>query len=165
MRKQKGFSVVELMIVLAIIMIITAIAVPRLLSARISANEAAAVSGTRTLVIAEMQYQASYPSIGYAPKIANLAGTSCASPNSMNACLIDQSMANASPKEGYVYGVAGNASGFSVGGYPVSVGYTGNQSFCALEDGVIHSDGTGADNNATCGNAQGSQTLTQTLTH
>ena len=144
--KQKGFSLIELLIVVAIILIIAAIAIPNLLRARISAAESSAAAGTRTMTTAMIQYQTSYPEVGYAPALANLAGTSCGSPDSSGACLIDNAIANTSagtPKSGYFYGAFGNPGGFSVGAWPASPGRTGNQSFCAFEDGVVRVDPTG----------------------
>jgi len=93
-----------------------------------------------------IQYQTSYPEVGYATSIAALAGTSCGTPSSAGACLIDQSIADASNtpgKSGYIYGAFGNTGGFSVGAWPVTPGRTGNQSFCAFEDGVVRVDPTG----------------------
>jgi prepilin-type N-terminal cleavage/methylation domain-containing protein len=154
MRKQRGFSLIELLLVVAMILIIAAIAVPNLLRARIAANEASAASGARTMMIAQIQYQTSYSSVGYAPSLAALGGTSCATPTSSAACLIDNSIANAttssSARDGYLYGASGNASQFSVGNYPASVGSTGYNSFCAFEDGVLRTDSTGANNTSTC---------------
>ena len=67
MRKQKGFSLIELLIVVAIILIIAAIAIPNLMRARIAANESAGASTVRTLNTAEVTYSTTYSSMGYAP--------------------------------------------------------------------------------------------------
>ena len=72
--KQKGFSLIELLIVVAIILIIAAIAIPNLLRSKIAANEASAMQTVRQISSAEMSYTNSYPAVGFASDLASLGG-------------------------------------------------------------------------------------------
>ena len=70
MKKIKGFSLIELLIVVAIILIIAAIAIPNLLRARMAANESSAVASIRTITTGEVTYQTAYPTVGFASALA-----------------------------------------------------------------------------------------------
>ena len=144
--KQKGFSLIELLIVVAIILIIAAIAVPNLLRARVAANESSAVASVRSMNSAMASYQTAYPSVGFAAALSNLgpqASTGCTAPTSTNGCLIDWTLASGS-KSGYNFSVANNgatpATAYTVGAAPVTFNNSGVRLFCSVEDAVIHAD-------------------------
>src|SRR4030081_2729647 len=91
--RTKGFSLIELLIVVAIILIIAAIAVPSFLHSRMAANESAAVASFRTLDTAQVSYNTAYPRVGFAATLWALSGKSCSPPNATSASLIDAVLA------------------------------------------------------------------------
>jgi type IV pilus assembly protein PilA len=145
-RRHRGFSLIELLIVVAIILIIAAIALPNYWKARMAANESAAVSAIRTINSAEVTYLTSYPTQGYA-SITALAGASPCTPSSGTACLIDNNLATATVapgKSGYVYGLVPTASTYYASAVPNVPSTSGTRSFCSTEDAVIRYDPSGA---------------------
>ncbi|MBZ5613962.1 MAG: prepilin-type N-terminal cleavage/methylation domain-containing protein [Acidobacteriia bacterium] len=156
MRTQRGFSLIELLIVVAIILIIAAIAIPDMLRARMSANEAAAVSAVRTITTAEVGYLTNYPSVGYAVQLSDLGtgGATPCVPSTGSACLIDDSLATASSapgRGGYIYTATGSLGTFLVTAVPVS-NASGERSFCEVADNIprVNPAGTAIADTAAC---------------
>jgi type IV pilus assembly protein PilA len=140
MTKDKGFSLIELLIVVAIILVIAAIAVPSFLRSRIAANESSAASAVRMINSAQFSYSSAYPSTGFAGTLTALGGTACSPPDSTGACLIDTVLA-AGQKSGYAFtlsGVSGTpSSSYSLVAAPTMANYSGVRTFCSVEDAVI----------------------------
>ena len=145
MRKQKGFSLIELLIVVAIILIIAAIAIPNLLRSRMAANEASAVGSIRSINTAQVTYASTYPSTGFATSLANLGGTPGNPATSAAAQLLDPvlgcSTGTDCQKSGYKFNIAGTSGTpivtYTVNGVPVTTGQTGQRGFFSDASGVI----------------------------
>jgi type IV pilus assembly protein PilA len=139
-RRQQGFSLIELMIVVAIILIIAAIAIPNLLRARMAANESSAIASLREIRTSETIYSGVYSTIGFAVQLSHLggAGNPCV-PGPTSACLIDNGLATAAVgsagKSGYGFGATGLPTGavnsdYVGGGVPLTPGSSGSRDFC-----------------------------------
>ncbi|MGH9684709.1 MAG: prepilin-type N-terminal cleavage/methylation domain-containing protein [Candidatus Acidiferrales bacterium] len=141
--KANGFSLIELLIVIAIILIIVAIAIPDLLRARIAANQADAVENCRTITSAQVIYYTMY-GVGFAPTLGTLGGSPPSPPDSSGAQLIDVVLATGA-KSGYVFTYAplspdptGAYQDYSLNADPSSPKITGINHYFTDEPSVIH---------------------------
>jgi len=151
MQRQSGFSLIELLIVVAIILVIAAMAIPNLLRSKMSANEASAVSSMRTIATAQTTYAISYPADGYADTLTKLAAPSGGgSVDSNHAGLLDWVLGCASQpctKSGYQFSIV-NTVGSPINAYeitavPQMLGTTGRRGFCGNQVPIITYDPNG----------------------
>ncbi len=145
-KRHKGFSAVEVVVGIAILLVIAAIAIPNLLHSNLSENESAAVASLRSLNNACENYARLYG--GYPKSLSNLGPGSAAS--SATADLIDSVLASGT-KDGYVFtytpgasGVSGNVLSYSITANPVRPGNTGRRAFFTDQSGVIRANTAGA---------------------
>jgi type IV pilus assembly protein PilA len=145
MARRTGFTLIEMLIVVSIMLIIAAITIPSLVHAKINADEASAVASIRAINTAQVTYQATYPAQGYAGALANLGGAEPCTRSATTACLLDQSLAGGM-KSGYNFAVVadnpanGTNTTYVAGAAPVVFDRTGVHLFCSTDKNVIRED-------------------------
>jgi type IV pilus assembly protein PilA len=157
-KEEKGFSLIELLIVVAIILIIAAIAIPNLLRSRQAAAQASAVASVRTINTAALSYNATFGN-GFPPSLAAIGNDGTTSVTCTNAELLD-SVLTTGIKQGYTFVLThgqtqinssssscsagyGYADGYLVTAVPITEGTTGQESYCSDASGVIRFNAIG----------------------
>ena len=147
MAKEQGFSLIELLIVVAIILIISAIAIPSYLRSRMRANEASAVSSVRMINTAAITYSSTYPNLGYPTALTDMGGANPCTASSTTACLLEDTLAQGT-KSGYTFVWTGDgatpSAAYTLTATPLVVGGSGQRMFCSDQTGVIRYDPSGA---------------------
>lgn len=151
-----GFTLMELLIVIAIILILMLMAIPTFSSLRKRANETSAINSVQVINKAEIQYQSTYPTNGFACSLQALGGDPAAgAPSPTSAQILQQDLATGD-KSGYIFTI-GNCTkvtingqdrytGYKVTAVPETVGKTGDRGFCSDEFGAIKQDPAGTTN-------------------
>jgi type IV pilus assembly protein PilA len=156
-----GFTLMELLVVIAVILLITLIAIPNFSGMKIQANETSAIESLRSVYQAEVSYAAKYPTLGFACSLHTLGGGKTGQGTEQQARLLEQKLADGT-KSGYRFSVTGCLqtvykdalkngtfspyTSYEVVAVPVTLGKTGHRGFCVDQAGDIKADPTGGTN-------------------
>jgi type IV pilus assembly protein PilA len=154
--RDAGFTLMELLIVISIMLILMLIAIPNMLNLTATANETSAIQSLRTIHEAEIQYNTTYPQNGYACSLAALGGNASAgAPSAQSSQLLQPDLASG-VKSGYVFNITNCTkttvnnqdmyTSFEATAVPQAVGKTGHNGFCLDMTGEIKKDPAGGTN-------------------
>ena len=154
--RANGFTLMELLIVIAIILILMLMAIPTIGSLKKKANETSAINSVQTVTKAEIQYQSSYPANGFACSLPALGGDPNAGPPTPTGAQILQGDLTSGYKSGYIFTIAckdkvtvnstDRYNSYTITAIPQTVGTTGDRGFCSDQVGSIRFDPAGASN-------------------
>ena len=155
-RRQRGFTLMELLIVMSIMIILMLIAIPNFISMKASANETSAMQSLRAIYQAQIQYQTSFPANGFACSLPALGGNASAGPPSPQAAQVLQGELAQGQKSGYTFNIVNCTkvtvnnqdmfTSYEVTAVPQAVGKSGHKGFCIDQAGEIKADLSGGTN-------------------
>src|ERR1700750_1598103 len=155
-RHESGFTLMELLIVMSVILILMLVAIPSLLNMRSQANETSALQSRRAINQAQIEYQTNFPANGFACSLAALGGNPSSGPPSATAAQMLQGDLATGQKSGYSFNIVNCTkasvnnqdmiTSYEVTAVPQSVGKTGHRGFCMNMSGEIKSDQAGGTN-------------------
>ena len=155
-KRQRGFTLMELLIVMSIMIILMLIAIPNFISMKSSANETSAMQSLRAIYQAQIQYQTSFPANGFACSLAALGGNASAGPPSPQAAQMLQGELAAGQKSGYTFNIVNCTkvtvnnldmfTSYEATAVPQAVGKSGHKGFCIDQAGEIKADLAGGTN-------------------
>ncbi len=155
-RRPNGFTLMELLIVISIMLILMLIAIPNFTKMKATANETSAINSLQAIYKSQIQYQTTYPSNGFACSLQSLGGDPKTGPPSPTSAQLIQGDLAAGVKAGYTFNIVNctkvtvnntdQITGFEVTAVPQAVGKTGNRGFCIDQFSEIKSDPTGGTN-------------------
>jgi type IV pilus assembly protein PilA len=155
-KREGGFTLMELLIVISIMLILMLIAIPNFSSMKSQANETSAMASLRAIYQAQIQYQTNYPGNGFACSLSTLGGSASAGPPSATSAQVLDTGLAAGQKSGYTFNIVNCTkvtvnnqdmyTGYEATAVPQAVGKTGHSGFCIDQQGEIKKDLSGGTN-------------------
>jgi type IV pilus assembly protein PilA len=152
---EEGFSLIELLIVMSIMLILMTLAIPQLLKVRKTAAETSAMASMKAIGQAEIQYSSAYPQNGFSCSLASMGGSPGSAPSAQSAQVLDPTLAGGQ-KQGYTFAITNCTkvtvnnqdmfTGYEITAVPNSVGRSGDSGFCMDENNILKKDPAGGTN-------------------